>query len=88
MPFTEHSPATVSPRSSSANSATGVPPASETAPAPGGSAGISSTLTLTHRPADVTTPIVPRAVARTAAAITSCGERARSPAGGTRDRSA
>ena len=85
---TGHSPATVSPGSSAANSPTAVPPASDAAPALGGNPGSSSTFTLTSRPADVTTPIVPRAVVRTAATSTSWVARASSPAGGTRVRSA
>ena len=68
-PSTAARASTVSPGSSVTNSVTGWPPDSEGAASFGGSAGISSTLSRIIRPADVTAPTVPRAVAETAGAL-------------------
>ena len=71
------------PSSRSVNSLTGVPPDRPGKAALGGSAGISSTLSLIIRPAEVTTPTSPRTVARRATRrSTSCAAR---PAGSGSD---
>ena len=57
------------------NSVSGAPPASPGACALGGSAGSSSTLRRISRPAEVTTPTLPRAVAGATDEITSCAPR-------------
>ncbi len=71
---------TRSPASSVTYSLSGPPPASDSGPAVGGTAGMSTTPSRSTRPAEVTTPTWPRAVARTREATTSCA--ARSPGAG------
>ncbi len=65
-----------SPGSSERNSVIGAPPCRWGAFAVGGSAGRSSTPSLISRPREVTTPMVPRAVAAATAVTTSCLARA------------
>src|SRR5579875_1741825 len=70
-PSPQTSATTDSPGSVETNSLTGAPPESAGECALGGSAGRSSTLTRISRPAEVSTPTKPLAVAAAAETITS-----------------